>query len=256
MTLLRVLHAELLKMKRTAALKIVIIAPGLIVLLVVFMASQTPFSLLGRNGATDQWARLARITLRFWAFLLLPLDIALQTALLAGLDHADNQWKSLLARPVPRWTLYVAKLIVVAVMTAASTLLLLCGIFAGGAILPHLQPELTFGPPVPWAAVVKDGSQILGLAFLALTIQHWVGLRWRSFSVAIGIGILATVVGVFAVAAGQQLGGWPQYFPWSLPMLVLSRHPPDIPAALLISAALGLIVTAVGCRDFCRREIT
>lgn len=256
MTLLRVLHAELLKMKRTAALKMVVIAPGLIVLLVAFMASQTPFSLLGRNGATDQWARLARIILRFWAFLLLPLYIALQTALLAGLDHSENHWKSLLARPVPRWTLYVAKLIVVAAMTAASTLVLLCGIFAAGAILPRLQAELAFGPPVPWAAIVKDGCQIMGLAFLALTIQHWVSLRWRSFSVAIGVGILATVVGIFAVAAGQQVGSWPQYFPWSLPMLVLSRHPPDIPATLLISAALGLIVTVVGCLDFCQREIT
>jgi hypothetical protein len=74
--------------------------------------------------------------------------------------------------------------------------------------------------------------------------------------VAVGAGIMATVVGIFAVAAGQQVGGWPQYFPWSLPMLVLARQPHDIGAILLISGALGLVVAGVGCVDFCRREVT
>jgi hypothetical protein len=256
MTLLRVLHAEMLKMKRTIALKMVVLCPAVIVLLMFFVSSQAPFSTLNRNGISNEWTTLARSNLRFWAFLMMPLYIALQTALLAGLDHSENQWKSLLARPVPRWTFYVAKLLVAVAMTAASTLTLLCGIVIAGSILPRVQSQLVFGFPIPWAAIFRDGSQIAGLGFLALTIQHWVSLRWRSFSVAVGAGIMATVVGIFAVAAGQQVGGWPQYFPWSLPMLVLARQPHDIGAILLISGALGLVVAGVGCVDFCRREVT
>jgi hypothetical protein len=186
---------------------------------------------------------------------MMPLYITLETALIAGLDHSDNQWKSLLARPVPRWTLYVAKLIVVVLMTAASTFVLLCGILIDGAILARVQSEAVFGFPVPWAAIFRDGAQVMGLAFLALTIQHWVSLRWHSFSVAMGAGIVATVVGGFAVAAAQQDGGWPRYFPWALPMLVLARQPHNIEAALLISNALGLIVAAAGCLEFCKREV-
>jgi hypothetical protein len=54
----------------------------------------------------------------------------------------------------------------------------------------------------------------------------------------------------------RQLGGaWPQYFPWSLPMLVLAKQPENIEAVLLISGAAGLIVAVVGCADFCRREV-
>jgi hypothetical protein len=173
MTLLRVLHAEALKMKRTIALKMVVLSPALVVLLILFVASQEPFSTLKRSGNGNEWTALARSNLCFWALLMMPLYVTLETALLAGLDHSDNQWKSLLARPVPRWTLYVAKLIVVVAMTAASTLMLLCGILMAGAILPRLQPELVFGFPVPWAAIFRDGSQIMGLVFLALTIQHW-----------------------------------------------------------------------------------
>jgi len=254
MTLLRVLHAESLKMKRTIALKMVVLYPMVLVLLVLFMASQAPHSTINRNGRGGEWVSLARLNLRFWAFLMLPLYIALQTALVAGLDHSENQWKSLLARPVPRWTLYVAKLLVAVAMCAASTLVLMSGILMDGAILPRLQAEVIFDSPVPWASIALDGLEIMCLAFLSLTIQHWVSLKWRSFSVAMGTGIVATVVGIFAVAAGQQMGGWPQYFPWSLPMLVLARQPHDIPATILISGALGIIVAAAGCLDFCTTE--
>jgi hypothetical protein len=255
MTLLRVLHAELLKMKRTIALKMVVLAPAVVVLLILFATYQVPFSTLNSNGIRNKWTVLASLTLRVWVMLMMPLYITLETALVAGLDHSENQWKSLLARPMPRWTLYVAKLMVVMAMTAMSTLVLLCGILIDGAILARVQSEVVFGFPIPWTAIFRDGGQVLGLAFLALTIQHWVSLRWRSFSVAIGAGIMAMVVGIFAAALGQQTGGWFEYIPWALPMLVLARQPHNIEAALYISGAFAIVVAAGGCFDFCNREV-
>ncbi len=255
MMLLRALHSEVLKMKRTIALKMVVLCPAVVVLLILFAASQAPFSTLNRSGVGNKWMVLAGLTLRVWAVLMMPLFITLETALVAGLDHSDNQWKSLLARPVPRWTLYMAKLIVVMAMTAISTLVLLCGILMDGAILARVQPEVVFAFPVPWVAIFRDGARVMGLAFLALTIQHWVSLRWRSFPVAIGTGIVAMVAGLFASAMAQQTGGWPEYFPWALPVLVLARQPHNIEAALLISGASGVAVAAAGCLDFCRHEV-
>ena len=256
MILLRVLHTESLKMKRTIALKMVILAPVAVVLLVFLMAANAPFSTIRRGGAGREWAGLMQLTLLFWAALMMPLYIALEAALVAGLDHAENQWKSLLARPVPRWTWYVAKLIVVVAMLAGSMVILQCAILTAGAILPRIQPELKFGFPVPWASMFQQGAQIAGLAFLSVTIQHWVSLRWRSFSVAVGVGIVAMVVGYVAAMATFRTPDWPQYFPWALPMLVLSRHPQDAGAALWVSIAIGLAVAAAGCWEFCRREMT
>jgi hypothetical protein len=256
MTLLRVLHTEWLKMKRTIALKMVVLAPVIVVVLVFLMAANAPFSTIRRGGAGGAWAGLTQVTFLFWAALMMPLYIVLEAALVAGLDHSENQWKSLLARPVPRWTWYIAKLIVVVTMLAASTVILYCGIFIAGAMLPHLQPELTFGLPVPWASILKPGAQIAVLAFLSVAIQHWVSMRWRSFSVAIGAGIVAMVVGYVASVATFRNPDWPQYFPGALPMLVLSRHPQDIEMALWVSVVVGLVVAVAGCLDFCRREVS
>ena len=139
MTLLRVPHAEALEIKRTSALKMVVIAPVAVGLPGLFMASQAPFSMLRRGGAGNEWLELLRLNLPVWALLMLPLFVTLETALVAGLDHAENQWKNLLARPLPRWTHYLAKLLVVMAMTAASTGVLLCGVLLAGAILPRIQ---------------------------------------------------------------------------------------------------------------------
>ena len=65
MMLLRALHSEVLKMKRTIALKMVVLSPAIVVLLILFMASQAPFSMLHRNGIRNEWTNLARSNLWF-----------------------------------------------------------------------------------------------------------------------------------------------------------------------------------------------
>jgi hypothetical protein len=254
MTLLRSLHAEALKMKRTIALKMVVVSPAIVVLLVLFLASQAPFTALGRHGIRNQWNELAHLNLRFWALLMMPLYVTLESALVAGLDHSGNQWKSLLARPVPRWTVYAAKLIVVLAMTCAATSVLVAGILLSGVILPHVQAEAVMPAPIPWSDIFRDGAEVCGLMFLALSMQHWVSLRWRSFSIAVGTGIVATFLGFFGTVA-RRIDSWPQYFPWALPMLTEERASHNIEAVLMVSVAAGLAVSVAGCWDFCSREV-
>jgi len=187
---------------------------------------------------------------------MLPMYVTLQTALIAGLDHADNQWKALFARPVPRWTTYIAKLVVVTAMAAASAAILVACVLAEGRFLHLFDAELGFGAPAPAALITRQAAQMTALAFLFLTIQHWVSLRWRSFSVAIGFGIVAMVTSFAMLLAAGPYGTWPQYFPWSLPMLVIARQPPNISTVLWICGIAGIVTSAAGCVDFCKREVS
>jgi ABC-2 type transport system permease protein len=256
MALKRALFAEILKLKRTIALKMVVLAPVAVVLLTGFMASQAPVSTLHARATTDLWMALARVNLQFWGLLMLPLYITLQTALIADVDHSGNQWKALFARPVPRWTVYVAKLLMAMATVAASGAVLLGAILVTGAVLPHLaDSELRFGSPVPIGAILAQIAGMTALAFLSLAIQHWVSLRWRSFSVAMGFGIVAMVTSFAMLLAAGQYGAWPQYFPWALPMLVVAKQHAPVESVLVISAMLGIVASMVGCADFCRREV-
>ena len=80
MTLLRVLYAESLKIKRTIALKMVLLAPAAVVLLVFLMAASAPFSTIKRGGTGREWAGLTQLAYLFWAGLMMPLYIALEAA--------------------------------------------------------------------------------------------------------------------------------------------------------------------------------
>jgi lantibiotic transport system permease protein len=256
MTLTRALSAEVLKLKRTIALKMVVLAPVAVVLLTLFMASQASFTTLRPNTETDQWRLLIRVNLQFWGLLMLPLYLTLQTALLAGLDHSENQWKALFARPVPRWTIYVAKLLVVIAMAATSAILLVIGIWLEAAFMKWYDPELHFAFPGPIGTMLLQAASMTGLGFLALVIQHWVSLRWRSFSISVGVGAIAMVASFAMLLTAGPYGGWPQYFPWSMPSLVVARQPQNIAAALWMCGIAGIVAAIAGCIDFCKREVT
>jgi len=255
-TLLNVLNAEMLKIRRTVALPMVVLGPALIALFIFVMGVNAPFSTLNRNGVSGEWAALTRASMRFWASLMLPLLITLETALLAGLEHSEGQWKSLLARPLPRWNFYAVKLVIGLVLIAISSAVLVLGILLNGAILPRVQPELVFALPIPWLDIAGKGAEVFCLAFLLLVIQNWVAVRWKSFSVPVGVGIVGLVTGFFMFVAGQQGMKELQLFPWSLPILVLgSRTSLDVGSGLIFSGIVGIFVAAAGCWDFCRREV-
>jgi hypothetical protein len=151
---------------------------------------------------------------------------------------------------------YVSKLLIVAAMVAVSALILVIGVLLEGALLHQFDPEHRFGFPAPAGMILRQAGQMVGLAFLSLAVQHWVSLRWRSFSIAIGFGSVAMVTSFAMLMTAGQYGGWPQYFPWALPMLVVARQPQNIPLALWASGLAGIGASVAGCIDFCRREVT
>jgi hypothetical protein len=251
--LLRVLPAEILKLKRTNALRMVIVAPLAVIGLVTFLVASVTTLIL--NQRVELWLSLTRLTLIFWAVLMMPLYVTLETALVAGVDHAEDHWKILLARPVPRWTFYTVKLFVVGVMTLVSMAILVCGVVAAGIILPKIQHDLHFAAVIPIQQIVRKALEVLDLAFLLMAIQHWVSLRWRSFTVSVSFGIVGMVFGygmLFTARGGSP--GFAIYCPWSFPMMPLMNPPADVTPLLWISTALGVAWSVAGCWEFSRRD--
>ena len=52
------------------------------------------------------------------------------------------------------------------------------------------QARLAFLAPIPWGMILRNCTQVFGLAFAGLTIQNWISLRSQSFSVAMAAGIV------------------------------------------------------------------
>ena len=132
-----------------------------------------------------------------WNLMLLPLLIPLQTALLAGVEHSSRGWKRLFATPVPRWTVYMAKLIVSMGLFGLSMVLLDVTIVLAGMLLNAMAPALglTFDT-IPWRVLLEATARAYLASWLLIALHTWIACRWPSFVLAMGVGIAATAAGM------------------------------------------------------------
>lgn len=246
---LRAVSAESLKLKGTLALRLCFIAPGLVVLLSVL---QLLLSKSGQPLATPAlaWERFIQGVMLLWAFLMLPLYVTLQAALLAGLEHGEKQWKHLLALPLPRSAHYLGKLVVLIGMVVLATLVLALLIPAGGWVLMQVHNPLGIGGEVPWTFLGVRALAILAASACIIGLHLWIALRWTSFTVAVATGMTATVAG-FLIGQSARFGPW---YPWTLPMQVFAGQGELMGQVTLAGLLGGLLAVTLGLRDFVRRE--
>jgi hypothetical protein len=187
-----------------------------------------------------------------WVLLMLPLFVTLEMGLLGALEHANKTWKHLYALPVPRWSLYAAKQITGAGIIGLSMLALALMTVGVGLFARLCLPDLGFAAPVPWAMLLKNMLLSFLAAWLIIAIHLFISLRLSSFVVAMGVGIIATVLGV--VVVGSE---WQQFDPWVIPWVVSSGLMYDEPyaLALAIGAIGGIIVTCLGCIETIRQDV-
>lgn len=224
------LAAEALKLRGTLAAWMCLVAPVLVALLYVL---QLVVSGSGAASGLD-WTSFLRSLLALWALLMLPLFVTLQAALVAGLEHRDRQWKHLLALPVPGRNHYLAKMAAVAAMLSLASLCLMAAAPLAGWLLRWLRPDLGLAGAPPWGWLAwQVAAMTVAAAWMAM-LQLWLSLRCSSFSVAIGVGMAATIVG-FLVGQSPHYG---PFFPWSMPLNTLVGNG-EMAARLAVAGAVG-----------------
>jgi lantibiotic transport system permease protein len=244
MLIIRVLHAEMLKLKRTLAFRMIFVAPLLVATLQFFVIWNQR-----RPGADfNLWEMISRASLSVWAVFMLPLLITLETALINGVEHGEKQWKHIFALPVPRRAVYTAKFLVAQALAAASTLILCALIVLVGLAGARLRPDLPHTGAIPYVWILKHAAFVWLASWLIIAIHTWVSIRWQGFALALGAGIGGTFFAIFAASAGVG-----KYYPWLLPLNVFMKE--RFTAALLIGALGGVVAAVIGCVEFVRRDV-
>jgi hypothetical protein len=249
-TLIRTLSAETLKLKRTLALWLALIMPLTIVAMQV--------GLFYRNGSSgipageSAWVWYGQLNMVFWGLLMLPLFVTLETALVGNMEHTSDHWKHLNALPVPRGIIYAAKQFSGMALVALSSVALVFFSVAGGLLLNLLRPGMGLDGAIPWARFFAFAAMTYVGAWLIISIQTWISLRWKSFVVACAAGIGLTVAGVFIIHAD-----WGSFWPWALPGGIANEfnesvlHLPQ----LLFGGLGGLLAALLGGWDVTRQDV-
>ena len=245
----RATRAELLKMKRTLAFGLAFITPLAIVGL-MFVAT-----LLTQGEAdpnVNAWGEFSQLILLFWSLLMLPLFITLETALLSELESTEKHWKHLFALPIPRAALYLAKLLVGAGLIALSTLVLWGGLLLAGTSLRWLKPGTGFEFSIPWLETLQTAFLTYLAAWLIMAVHTWISLRWRSFTLSVGVGMIATVIGVFITVGSER---WARFYPWMLPSMAMGNDADIVLQVLMLGMIGGIVVAIAGCWDMIRQDV-
>jgi hypothetical protein len=246
--LIPTLHAELLKLKRTLAFRMIFVAPLLVATLQFFIT----WNQRRIDSKFMLWETLSQNAMVVWAIFMLPLLITLETALLNGIEHSEKQWKYLFALPIPRYTIYVAKLFVAQVLALISTFVLCLFILIAGWILMLLRPELANAGIPNYGWMLKHTFMIWLASWLIIAIHTWVSIRWPSFTLALSTGVGGTFFALFAASA--RIG---KFYPWLLPVNTLNLLSAErIKPALILGALGGIVVATLGCIEFVRRDVS
>ena len=248
--LMRALSAELLKTRRTLAIWMTVVTPLVVCTLqmLVLLRIQGPFS----SDVRSAWDASSSNIFVIWAILALPLFITLETALLAQTEHSEKQWKHLFALAVPRWAHYAAKWLVGACLLLLGHTFLAAGTLLTGYLMRWIKPELNFGPTPPLQWILETLGQMYLIALLMLSIHTWVSLHFRSFTVAVGVGMAAAVANIILINSADGR----HFFPWILPVNALPISESGyLPVALAIGILGGLVLALVGGWEVTRRDV-
>ncbi|WP_079477898.1 ABC transporter permease [Halobacillus salinus] len=233
--MLQALQSETLKLKRKWFWFLVFLGPfGVIALQVVNYGVRYDWIM---RTYPDQWGRLISFTNLFVSPALL-LGMAILASQLATLEHKQASWKQILALPVRRRDVFVAKFLVIAGMISVSSFLLFIGTILLGA-------GLGFGWDAPVLAIAENSfyPMLAGLPVLAL--QVWLSIIKQNQSGPLSIGIFGAVFSMYSYEV-------PNWVIWKWPLLFPDKDPfPYVAMGILV----GVLVLVLGVIDFQRRDI-
>lgn len=233
---LAALGAEILKLRRTPVLPMLVLAPYVVTLFFFLFAFYDGERFLSEGEA---WTWLGDSSFTFWSLIVLPMWTAIVTAQVAAVEHRAEGFKHLFTLPVRRMTLYLAKQTLCWLLAGAACLGLAMAIVVLGLVLRMLRPGLGFEEALPGGRLLA----LAGTAFLAslflVALHTWLALQRADVATPIATGFLATA-SVLALS-GLDAGLTP-YHPWAYPSELVGSW---------VSGEVELVWAAVGVAGGC-----
>jgi ABC-2 type transport system permease protein len=148
-----------------------------------------------------------------------------------GREFSDGTVKDMLAVPVQRSSILLAKFIVVAAWSAFLTLVILIGGLVMGALIR--LPGGSFSVILQGSALVLVSA---GLAIVVVLPFAFFASVGRGYLLPVGIAFL-TLVATNLVA----IAGWGEYFPWAVPGLYAQGVGSLMPVSYWIAILTGVV---------------
>ncbi|NMM62996.1 ABC transporter permease subunit [Clostridium sp. P21] len=240
-----VFRVELLKLRHSKILNIVIFLPLFFVILgfTNFLRYRQLFTEKGQNV----WSQVYTQSSMFYGLFIIALFITIIIAILVRIENADDNFKRILTLPIKRSDLYIAKLFVACGIVALNLILLMLLIISAGVIIaPSNQSmpiELIYTPIL----CIIASLPVIG-------VQYYLSMKFKNIAVPLGVGLAFSIPSILI----NNTKYW-MLFPWTYPGRVLlnagsmSFYCPMY--MYIISIVVFIVFTIVGLYEFNNRDV-
>lgn len=245
-------RAELLKVKFSVGFWVAFIAPliqGFLHFCVFFFNGK---HIIKPN--TDVWALFIHSVWGFWAVLFLPLLIAIQTSLINGLEHQTEGWRNLFCLPIPRWYVYLSKILMSIVLVFMSNVVLVVVTVVVGYLLGFSGIAGFLHSPLPFFILLYPFYILIG-SFLIIALHWALSTIVKNFFVCSGIAVVLTLFNI--IISNEKAVSI--YFPWCFPIIstqVLSdSHYLQSYYTMILSLILGSVIVWLNVKWNSKKDI-
>ncbi|MDZ5471742.1 ABC transporter permease [Bacillus sp. 31A1R] len=167
------------------------------------------------------------------------IGLAIITSMIANIEHQTNSWKQVLALPISKFSVFTAKFTLGLILLFVSSTLLGLGTIILGLVLK-------FGSSIPYLELLKIIYYPYFAVMPFIALQIWLAITYKNQATALTIGIIGTVVSMYAVI-------FPDWVPYKWPTLENQWGEPlySVGFGLLV----GLLIYLMGLLDFIRRDV-
>jgi hypothetical protein len=220
------LGSEWLKTRRSLASQLVIVGALFTPVIVIGSRLLHLSKVAALSAKPDFWLSLWHSCWESMAIFFLPMGAILATALVTQIEIRNNAWKQVHTLPLTQATIFLSKFLVIVVLIGEFVALFVLGIYLAGA-LPAILSGAGVPPNFPLSSFAREAGLYFVDALPIVAIQYTLGLRFKSFLVPVGVGFLAWVAALAALAS--KFGAW---IPYAYTMLDYLKGDPHGKAAV------------------------
>ena len=213
MSLLISTKAELIKTKRSASFWLSLIGSMVIPFIFFLVYILEPAKNYAKFQAKPWELHFTQGWQAFAAFLL-PMFVILICSLIPQIEFKNNTWKQVFATPQSTGNVFFSKYLSIIIMILFLFLMFNLFMLLSGVVADLMFSKYAFlDKPVDWAGLLKLNFKTFIALLAIISIQYWLGLRFKNFIVPIGIG-LALLVTAMILAPWQHVDKVPYAFPF------------------------------------------
>jgi len=166
--------------------------------------------MMERIKGVNQWYIPMFGTNLVYGLLFLPLITGVWAGLVCRYEHQAGGWKQLLAAPVTRGQVFIAKYTVIMLLVFIMQLLYLVALYAVGKIQQFTDP---FPLDIVWKSVIGGWVAVFPLAAL----QLWMSMMWKSFAAPFAVNVIFTMPSILVINSDR----FGPYYPWAQPFSMM-----------------------------------